>query len=77
MRPEIPLSDDEKARKILTALDHMERRRKIPRVLGCLPWIVAIGLAIAILVVILTNRRTFTAVWNHVIRPQSAVEDGK
>lgn len=65
------LSDEERAEKILAAMNRLKRRKEMPRLITWFPWILTAALIVAIAFVILSNRQQFLQIWNHLVRPDS------
>jgi hypothetical protein len=72
MRRQPPLDDDEKARRILVALDKLEKRR---RVTGGINFLITTGLLLAIVVFIILNLPRLTLAWRHLMNPSASVPD--
>jgi uncharacterized membrane protein len=69
--PVAPDPDEERARKILAALEKVQPRRA--RLAGYSWFIVVMSLVLvlAIVVLVLTNRQRFAFIWQHMTRPDS------
>jgi len=69
--PVAPGSDEDRARKILAALEKVQPRRA--RLAGYSWFIVIMSLVLvlAIVVLLLTNKQRFAFIWQHLTRPDS------
>ncbi len=67
----VPDPEEERGKKILRAIDRLERRKKAPRVLSCLPWLLGLIVVAAIVAVIVGNWDRFSVIWGHLARPDS------
>jgi len=69
-RPD-PDPEIERGRKLIKAMEHLERDKRKPRTLSCLPWLIVLALVFGIAIVLLAGWDRFALVWQHLTRPDS------
>ena len=70
-RPADPDPDQVRGERILREMERLERRKKSPRVTGCLPWALLALLVLAIVVVASIRRERLAGYWLRLVRPDS------
>lgn len=71
MKPHQPESDEKRARKILQALEALEKRRFQRRFSGNLLWLLTLSLILAIALLIIINIARFRTVYQLLTNPRS------
>jgi hypothetical protein len=72
MRHEPPFDPEvERGKRILKTMEKVQRRTPRRATYGWLIALMALALAAAIVLVVLTNKERFGFIWNHLLRPDS------
>ena len=69
MRVKLPPQDEEKARKLLAALEQTDPRKPVASRLRWLPLVILLSLVLAIALIVLSNLSTFSVLWTRLARP--------
>ena len=72
-KPQVPDPEQVRGEKILHEMEQLERRRKSPRVLGCLPWVLLAVLVLAIIVVASIHRERLSGYWQRLVNPDAVL----
>jgi len=63
--------DDERARRILRAMNRARPRPTTRPTYGWILLVMALALVAAIVLVVVTNKERFGFIWNHLVHPDS------
>jgi uncharacterized integral membrane protein len=69
--PAAPGSDEDRARKILEALEKAQPRRARRAGYSWFILLMSLVLVLAIVLLVLTNKQRFAFIWQHLTRPDS------
>ena len=61
--------------KILHEMERLERRKRSPKVLGCLPWVLLAVLVLAIIVIASVHRERLSGYWQRLVNPESVLTE--